>query len=749
MVIMTKIMNNTSFEKKQLLELPRRIFLFSDCIAYTVNIPLTVLIAYIIIPMTPAQQLLYFIIILVMVAGALFLTYFQIRGHFAPVMVYFLKILKNNPYTEDEYVLARDRIFMASRTRAIQGVLSWVILMPVAMTCFILLFNTNLLSRVILAGLLLANIFSVGCLYYLSIEHQIRKITALGIFNKSVLGRRVVTQRLSIVLTLIMICLVGFFCSVMIPITFIISNNAIKQSYFNQLKNVTEVMDGDLERLYDQKINDLSVTWTVDSDLFKQYVNDYIKKIKIGKSGYPFFIDSREVIIAHPEKTMVGTDMYNYSWGKAMQTSPSGTVIRYSHEGNEKLLYFVKNRKYGFFTASTVYQSDMESQSLIMVIFMATFILIGFLVIGGILYALIKTRLKPLEDCRNAIDEMGTGDISHEFIAYSNDDVSAIETILNDFMIVLRKIVRNIQNVSHEMATSSEEMSSAASSFSSNAQNQAASAEESTATTEQISAGVESISIGASMQYENLNRLIEEIRSLSGSIGAMGDTVRETVKINDDISVRARTGEESLRDMNSAMIRITESSHEMTNIVNIINDISEKINLLSLNAAIEAARAGEAGRGFAVVADEISKLADQTATSIKEIDKNVKSNIDEINSGMANITATIDTMMSIIEGVNLISGMMTRISEFMQRQQNTSGSVNQNALEVKNHAEEIKLSTDEQKRAMGEIVRTIGHINELTQANASGAEEIAANSESLARMAEMLNGSVDFFIIEK
>ena len=110
----------------------------------------------------------------------------------------------------------------------------------------------------------------------------------------------------------------------------------------------------------------------------------------------------------------------------------------------------------------------------------------------------------------------------------------------------------------------------------------------------------------------------------------MGQKTRDTSSLTESISDQARTGSKSLEDMNESITKISASSGEVKNIIGIINDISDKINLLSLNAAIEAARAGEAGRGFAVVADEISKLADQTAQSIKGISDLIRENDSEI-----------------------------------------------------------------------------------------------------------------------
>ena len=127
--------------------------------------------------------------------------------------------------------------------------------------------------------------------------------------------------------------------------------------------------------------------------------------------------------------------------------------------------------------------------------------------------------------------------------------------------------------------------------------------------------------------------------------------IRETAEVSTQISLKAREGEQSMTGMNSAMTRIIQSSEEMTGIVKIINDISERINLLSLNAAIEAARAGDAGRGFAVVADEISKLADQTASSIKSIDTLIRTNESEIGKGNQNVGAAVEKINYIISDI--------------------------------------------------------------------------------------------------
>ncbi len=326
-----------------------------------------------------------------------------------------------------------------------------------------------------------------------------------------------------------------------------------------------------------------------------------------------------------------------------------------------------------------------------------------------------------------------------------SDELGRVAEGINSMLERLGDIARKVQITASDLASSSEEMSATAEMFASNAQNQSATAEEITATVEEIAAGMESVTTIAKSQFESINSLMGKIGELSVIINELSRTMEESLARAASVSADAKTGEDSLRDMNTVMNRILESSGAMTNIVGMINDISDKINLLSLNAAIEAARAGDAGRGFAVVADEISKLADQTASSIKDIDSLIKLNNGEIEGGISKVGSSIDITRRIIEGVGSIASTIEGMSGNMRRQSSTSELVNVEAESVKKLSDQIKNAMDEQKVAINEISKSVTSMNEATQSNASGSEEMAGNAGNIAHIAEQLKQEMGLF----
>ncbi|OHD63340.1 MAG: hypothetical protein A2176_00060 [Spirochaetes bacterium RBG_13_51_14] len=307
--------------------------------------------------------------------------------------------------------------------------------------------------------------------------------------------------------------------------------------------------------------------------------------------------------------------------------------------------------------------------------------------------------------------------------------------------------IRDVLNTSTmSLVDSMESLSSTISDFTEYSQEQAAATEEVTASIEEITAGVDNVKNNADEQYTNLEQLLGTMKGLSEIIITMNALVEEALTMIDQISVNAKSGEQSLRIMNESMGKISRSSQEMTGIIQIINDISDKINLLSLNAAIEAARAGDAGRGFAVVADEISKLADQTASSIKNIDVLIRTNEQEIASGNQNVTAAVERINSIMSDIEKIVEKITVISEQMSQQTVANQTVDENAEKVKSRSEQITNAMNEQKLAIEEISKTVGSINDLSQENTHKILTITDSTKSIVSMVEKMHMNIEHFM---
>ncbi len=372
-------------------------------------------------------------------------------------------------------------------------------------------------------------------------------------------------------------------------------------------------------------------------------------------------------------------------------------------------------------------------------------ILSTFVIIMVFVYAYI---LKPLNFFSDSFIPMTEGNLSSILTENRKDEFGLLYKNFNKYIYKMKEIFGSLKDMGQILISSSFKMTDTMRGFSDNVQNQAATTEEISASIEEISAGVENVAKNAQDQNDSLIGLINKLNGLSNVITDMSLQIQNTMANVNTISNQAKAGNESLSGMNESMKKINASSGEVTGIIQIINDISDQINLLSLNAAIEAARAGDAGRGFAVVADEISKLADKTAASIKEIDRLIKGNESEIKKGMQNVESVVTMINTIVSGVSAISNQMNTIFQIMDDQLHRNELVTKDANTVQSLSEQIKSATDEQKTAFEEIVKSISVINQLTQSNADGTGAISINSENINKMTEELNRNINFFKIE-
>ena len=265
------------------------------------------------------------------------------------------------------------------------------------------------------------------------------------------------------------------------------------------------------------------------------------------------------------------------------------------------------------------------------------------------------------------------------------DDFNAALTTLQETICAIRLSAQEVSNASAEISTSTTDLSQ-------RTEEQAANLEETTSSLERIAAIV---------------RKNAERAQQASQFAAKTRTV-------------ADRGGEVVTQAMGAMSRIEESSREISDIINLIDEIARQTNLLALNAAVEAARAGEAGRGFAVVASEVRSLAQRSSEAAKGIRGLITSSSGRVQEGV----------------------------EFVNRAGSALGDIVESIKQVVDIVSEIAAASGEQASGIEEVNKALTRMDEVTQQNSALVEENAATAKALSQQAAEMTDRVDFFQLE-
>jgi len=475
-----------------------------------------------------------------------------------------------------------------------------------------------------------------------------------------------------------------------------------------------------------------------------------IESIKIGQSGFVGVCESDGTILAYPNRNeMIGKNISEMKFPELTDAVIKGEGnFKFSHQGASKRGLVVTSKDTGWRIFGVVDTDEVLAEARVL---RWIIILIGlvFLACGlSVSYIIAKKISDPISGIIHILNETAQGDFTKNIddaLEKRNDEIGDLARVFGVFIKQMRSIISELQLVFNQLSISADQIADSIASFSSNVQSESANTEEITASTEEISAGMENVAANSKLQNKSMEQLIEQIVHLAKYITETGDLISQTGQLTSSMSNDAKEGENSLNAMKLSMDKIIKSSGDMTNILGIINDISDQINLLSLNASIEAARAGEAGRGFAVVAEEISHLADQTASSLNEIGGIISVNNAEIASGKSSVSNSIMLISNIIDQVERVQVISNQMQDVMVRQLSAKDEVSVYADKVKNLSDQIAGATEENKTGIMEIAKSISEINILSQSNAATTEQISASSEELAGTAENIKERMHHF----
>lgn len=227
-----------------------------------------------------------------------------------------------------------------------------------------------------------------------------------------------------------------------------------------------------------------------------------------------------------------------------------------------------------------------------------------------------------------------------------------------------------------------------------------------------------------------INQMSASIRDVANNANSASNLTTEAKKTADsgqDKITNSITAVNILHDEldNSKEIisDLVSSTNQIGNIIDVIRNIADRTNLLSLNAAIEAARAGEHGRGFAVVADEVRALASKTRDSTDEISQ-------MIEKLQRSTVATVDT---IEHGITLSEACSNSVSEAGDVFNKISNMLNH----VTNASHHIATSVIEQSTVTEEINKNIISLHDLADKSTLGSHDAL---DRISLLVDHLNG---------
>ena len=484
------------------------------------------------------------------------------------------------------------------------------------------------------------------------------------------------------------------------------------------------------------------------------------KDIKVSgmDSSYAYIVSADGTMMYHPTPEKIGQPVENDAVKSllaeiAKGNRPEPDVITYLFKGVAKYASYYIGSNMDYIVIVTTDESEaLSSVSMMMqrTLSGSAAALVFYSIIGFLIAAII---VKPIEKATKMIVKISELDFTdRENLQASlnrrKDETGVMAKAIGTLRKELADVIRSITGQSVELHDASNAMNN--------------SAYETSQSVDQVEKAINEIAQGATSQAQ-------ETQTATENVILMGNMIEETNNEVEKLRNNARSMRDSgdkalnilaeLNNINQKTKEAIQTIYEQTNMTNesalkikeatdIITDIAEETNLLSLNASIEAARAGEQGRGFAVVASQIQKLAEQSNDSARQI-------ADIINLLITDSEKTVETMedvKAVIEQQN--EHVINTGKAFMEVKTGIDSSVES--------VREITAKTKQLDDARVKVVDVVQNLTAIAEENAASTEETSAsasevgaimgtisdNAQQLNTIADELKNSIKQFITD-
>ena len=501
--------------------------------------------------------------------------------------------------------------------------------------------------------------------------------------------------------------------------------------------------------LWQNGVVDSSVAGVVYFVPHETFLNDIMTSIHISDNSGAYMIDKNGYTIADTTMDTVATqnieqeaqqDSSLSALAAAHSQMRAGQmgVDTYTIGGVHKIIAYapVENAD-GWSVAITAPTSDFMQATIRSIVVLAVLVLVSIAVAFFIAARLAGRISKPITLCANRLTLLAEGNLQAPVPEiHTNDEtgtlakstkiiVDTLAFLIQDESYLLEsmaegnfdvysqdksiyrgdfeKLLGAIRDINHKLSRTLQQINVAADQVSAGA--------------DQVSASAQALSQGATEQASSVEELAATINEISHQTQSTSESTREASDAAKEAGAKLMLTKDKMEELVAAMQDISNSSHEIGNIIKTIEDIAFQTNILALNAAVEAARAGAAGKGFAVVADEVRNLASKSSEASKSTSALIERSIASVEKGSGIVGEVATSMEQTAEGARFVVATMGTISQ----------------------------AADSEAQAIGQVTVGIDQISSVVQTNSATAQQSAAASQELSGQANMLKELIGSF----
>ncbi len=458
-------------------------------------------------------------------------------------------------------------------------------------------------------------------------------------------------------------------------------------------------------------------------DVGLQELNQYIRNVKVGDTGYAYLLTAEGFYLAHKDEgknlkskiTEENNPVLKALGDTVLASDKTGNSIS-SIDGKESLAVYTPIGTTGLKLVAVMPLNEVNGKVDKILLTNLVILLLGVILIIGAFYLLIsKIIISPITRLVHVAQNIEKGDLTGKIELQGRNEIGKLSDAIRHMQESLRSLIQGVVKEANEVA-------GFASSSTENLYELTEQIEDVSATTQQLSAGKEETAASAEEMSATAMEIEAAIEDIAKRAQNGAESAQEISRRADLLKQNALTSQTAAQNTRKEIDQRLRGAIEQSRAVEKISVLTDSIlqitsqtNLLALNAAIEAARAGEAGKGFAVVADEIRKLAEDSKNAVTEIQSITR----QVVSSVENLTASSGQVLEFIE---------TTVIKDYEAQVSTSEQYHKDVEFINGIVADFSATAQELSASVQNMVKAIAEVSAANNEAAEGTQDIAGKT---------------------